>query len=85
MSRHSRAIAPHKPWRRDGIAAEARALREAAQQRYTEVDLVVAALKDHIRDLQIERERLLAQVAQLQDEADRSAAAWMWRGQKPVR
>ena len=85
MSRHSRAIAPHKPWRRDSLAAEARELREAAEQRYTEVDLVVAALKDHIRDLQIERERLLAQVAQLQDDADRRAATWMWRGQKPVR
>lgn len=85
MSRHSRAIAPHKPWRRDGLAAEARVLREAAEQRYTEVDLVVAALKDHIRDLQIERERLLAQVAQLKDEADRRAATWLWRGQKPIR
>ncbi|MGE5596616.1 MAG: hypothetical protein ACM3S1_11355 [Hyphomicrobiales bacterium] len=86
MSAAPRALAPaHRPWRRRDLAAELRELRERAQARYSEADLLVAALRDHIRDLQIERDRLLAELARLRDEARRANATWLWRGSKQNR
>ena len=76
----SRALVP-RDHRRDG-AAEAESLRAAALARVTEVDLLVAALQDHVRDLQIERDRLLSQVSQLRDEVRRERAGWLQRGMK---
>ncbi len=67
------------------MAIEARTLREEAQARYGEVDLLVAALRDHIKDLRIERDRLLTEVARLRDDARRSGSSWLSRGAKPNR
>lgn len=82
MNPHGRERSLRRPWRHDALAAETRQLRERAAQRYSEVDLVVAALRDHIRDLQAERERLLAELHRLRDEAARRRAPWLERGQK---
>lgn len=67
---------------RQVLALEARMLREEAQARYSEVDLLVAALRDHIKDLRQERDRLLSEVARLRDGARRHSAAWLLRGSK---
>ncbi|MCC7364627.1 MAG: hypothetical protein IT303_09660 [Dehalococcoidia bacterium] len=85
MSKHTRALALHRPRRNESPAEELHRLREAAERRYTEVDLHVAALKEHIRDLQVEREALLAEVGRLREEAARDDATWLWRGLKPPR
>lgn len=70
--------------RAEGALVAAR-LRADATARYAEVDLLVAALRDHIRDLQAERDALLRQVSQLRDEARRQRAHWLGRGLKPPR
>lgn len=70
---------------RSALAYEARQLREQATARYSEVDLLVAALREHIQDLRIERDRLLSEVARLRDDARRGASAWLGRGSKPNR
>ena len=70
---------------RSALALEARTLREEARARYGEVDLLVAALRDHINDLRIERDRLLTEVAHLRDDARRTGATWLSRGAKPNR
>lgn len=67
------------------VAADARRLREEAQSRYREVDLLVAALRDHVRDLQIERDRLRTELERLSAQASLGASGWMWRGMKPAR
>ncbi|MFN0095325.1 MAG: hypothetical protein ACKVVT_11205 [Dehalococcoidia bacterium] len=67
------------------VAREAAAIRDLAERRYTEVDLLVVAMRDHIADLQIERDRLLSEVARLRDESRRERAAWLTRGSKPNR
>ena len=67
------------------LASEARQLREEAQRRYGEVDLLVAALRDHVRDLQLERDRLLVELEQAASHARVSRSDWMWRGRKPAR
>lgn len=67
------------------LAGEARRLREDAQARYGEVDLLVAALRDHVRDLQIERDRLRAELESVKGQAQLESATWMWRGMKPGR
>lgn len=64
------------------IAAEAAALRAQAEARYSEVHLLVAALQDHVRDLRIERDRLLTENARLREASRRQHASWMWRGLK---
>jgi hypothetical protein len=46
------------------------------------VDLLVAALRDHVRDLQAERDVLRAQLARAAEERRLEASAWMWRGMK---
>ena len=70
---------------RSALAVEARMLRDEARARVGEVDLLVAALRDHINDLRIERDRLLTEVAHLRDDARRTSAAWLSRGTKPNR
>ncbi|MFN0094229.1 MAG: hypothetical protein ACKVVT_05550 [Dehalococcoidia bacterium] len=60
-------------------------MREFATRRYTEVDLLVVAMRDHIADLQIERDRLLSEVARLRDDSRRERASWLARGTKPNR
>lgn len=67
------------------LAGDARRLREEAQRRYGEVDLLVAALRDHVRDLQLERDRLRAELERLSTEARLNNSDWMWRGMKPAR
>ena len=66
--------------------------RQDAVAGYTEVDLLIAAMKEHIADLRSERDTLREQVAHLQasldqasDERRRLSAQWMWRGTKPLR
>ena len=64
------------------LATDARRLREDAQARFGEVDLLVAALRDHVRDLQVERDRLSAELDELRNAAHLNAANWLWRGMK---
>ncbi|MGD9934896.1 MAG: hypothetical protein AB7T37_14440 [Dehalococcoidia bacterium] len=80
MKPPGRALVPRD--HRQDAAAEAESLRATALARVTEVDLLVAALQDHVRDLQIERDRLLSQVSQLRDEVRRERAGWLQRGMK---
>ncbi len=86
MSKHQ--TAPRHgfaPSRRHEIAAEVRLVREEAERRYNETDLLVAALRDHVRDLQAERDRLRLELEAFR-EADRlKAASWLWRGTKGPR
>ena len=67
------------------LADEARQLRRDAVRGYREVDLLVAALRDHVRDLQQERDQLRAELARVHAEANLGAAEWMWRGMKAAR
>jgi hypothetical protein len=78
----SRALTPISA---DELAIEVASLRSAAEAGYSEVDLLVAALREHIQDLRQERDRLLAEVAHLRDDARRSNAGWLWRGSKENR
>ncbi|MEO6398130.1 MAG: hypothetical protein ABIP13_06645 [Tepidiformaceae bacterium] len=64
---------------------DARRLREDSVRGYREVDLLVAALRDHVRDLQQERDQLRAELAQVHAVARLGAAEWMWRGMKATR
>ena len=66
-------------------AIEAARLRAEAELRYGEVDLLVAALRDHIRDLRVERDSLLSDLARLRDDLRRERATWLNRGMKPTR
>jgi hypothetical protein len=79
------ALVPARPPWREDLAAEVRQLRANARARYSEVDLLVAALRDHVRDLQIERTRLRAEIRRLRDDARRESATWLRRGSKPNR
>jgi hypothetical protein len=67
---------------RGDIAHELRQVREQAVARVTEVDLLVAAMRDHIRDLQAERDWLRSELARVHEAHRLSGAAWMARGQK---
>jgi len=64
------------------LAAEIRLVREQAATRVTEVDLLVAALRDHIRDLQSERDYLRAELAKANEARALANASWLQRGQK---
>lgn len=72
------------------LQREAAELREIATTRYSEVDLLVAALREHIADLRQERDRLVAELersreaeVELLEEQRRLGSDWMWRGVKP--
>jgi len=85
MARRATALARvPRPWEQDA-GAELEALRAAVRARYSEADLVVAALKEHVRDLQLERKRLATELAHLRETRRREQAAWMWRGSKGVK
>lgn len=73
------------PARRDELADEIGRLRRDAAARYTELDLLVAAMREHIEDLRKERDRLLARLDRMQDELRRREARWLERGQKGPR
>jgi hypothetical protein len=67
------------------VATEVRRVRREAQARYSEVDLLVATLRDHVRDLRRERDRLLAELTRTQEAARLARTAWLARGLKPSR
>lgn len=67
------------------IAADARRLRRDVTRGYTEVDLLVAAMREHIQDLRNERDRLLAELERLRETERRQSATWLARGQRPQR
>ncbi len=81
MSEFRAVIVP----RRAGLSHELGRLREEATQRYTEVDLLVAAMREHIEDLRRERDALLAELERSRDELRRHETPWLERGQKPPR
>jgi hypothetical protein len=65
------------------LAIELREVREEALARYSEVDLLVAALREHIGDLRLERDRLLEENERLAAElkalrASEAAAGAHW-------
>lgn len=62
-----------------------RRLRQDARRSYAEVDLVIAALRDNLRDLRIERDRLEREVERLRDDLRRTNTPWLARGTKPNR
>jgi hypothetical protein len=67
------------------LAAEIREVREQAVTRVSEVDLLVAALRDHITDLQAERDWLRAELARANEARELAGATWLHRGQKANR
>jgi hypothetical protein len=70
------------PSQRYTTALEVRRLRGDAQSRYTEVDLLVAALREHVRDLRAERDALRAQLVRAAEERRLESSSWLWRGMK---
>ena len=70
---------------RADLADEIRRVREQAVSRVTEVDLLVAAMRDHIKDLQQERDWLRAELARVHSAHALSTATWLPRGQKANR
>jgi hypothetical protein len=70
---------------RDDLARELDRLRRDARERYTEVDLLVAAMREHIDDLRRERDRLIAELERTRDALRRRDTPWLERGQKPLR
>ena len=90
FERRGFAIIPGQP--DPDIAIALREVREQALERVTEVDLLVAALREHISDLRLERDRLLEENRRLAAELDatktREAAAgarWLVSRQKTQR
>ena len=70
---------------RSGLSSEIGRLRREAAERYTEVDLLVAAMREHIEDLRRERDRLIAELERTRDDLRRRESPWLVRGQKPPR
>ena len=74
---------------RERYARQVEALRADATARYTEVDLLVAAFREHIDDLRSERDFLRGELERLHTENHELRAAavpsWLWRGVKPPR
>lgn len=77
----SRAILPAPA----DLSAELDAVRREAVARVTEMDLLVAALRDHIRDLQRERDALRGELARIRRQRLLEAAGWLPRGLRPQR
>ncbi len=80
--------APHRQDLRDELAR----LRREAERRHTEMDLLVSALNEHIADLRMERDRLLADLdrtradlERAREEASLLRTEWFLRGHKGVR
>ncbi len=67
------------------LVLEVGRLRREATERYTEVDLLVAAMREHIADLRAERDRLAAALEHARDALRRHDSPWLARGQKPPR
>jgi len=72
------------------LRTELRQVRSEARARYSEVDLLVAALRDHIRDLQGERDALRAERDTIRAELERVRQqqvlrheSWPGRGLRP--
>lgn len=82
MNERSAIVATH---RRTDLSREIGRLRREATERYTEVDLLVAAMREHIADLRAERDRLLTELERSRDEIRRRNTPWLVRGQKPPR
>ena len=70
---------------RADAVVEIRRLRSDAAARYTEVDLLVSALKEHIRDLRRERDELRTELEATRAERELATAGWLWRGSKGAR
>lgn len=66
----------------DDVGAEIRRLRAEASVRVSEVDLLVAALRDHVRDLQRERDWLRGELEESRSRHALSEASWLHRGLK---
>ncbi len=80
------AVRPYAPAiDRDSLAEEVRRLREEARSRTLEVDLLVAALKDHIRDLQAERDHLRSELSRAAADRRLAESDWLRRGMKGPR
>lgn len=77
-----RTMSPAPPHGRGDVGAEIRRLRSDAQARVTEVDLLVAALQDHIKDLRAERDWLRAELARVRSAQELAGAGWLQRGFK---
>ena len=67
---------------RGDVGSEIRELRAEARARVSEVDLLVAALQDHIKDLREERDWLRAELARARETQELAAAGWLQRGLK---
>ena len=80
-----RPYAPTTGHEREALADEVRRLREDARSRTLEVDLLTAALKDHIRDLQAERDHLRAELSRANEQRRLSTSEWFHRGMKGPR
>ena len=80
MSERAAIVPSH---RRTDLSREIGRLRREATERYTEVDLLVAAMREHIADLRAERDRLLTELERSRDEIRRRNTPWLARGQKP--
>ncbi len=85
-----RTIVPGEP--RPDLAADGQRTREAAVAQHAEIDLLVAALREHVADLRLERNRLIEENQRLADELhelqQRDAAAgeqWLISRQKTQR
>jgi hypothetical protein len=67
---------------RGDVGTEIRQLRAEAQARVGEVDLLVAALQDHIKDLRAERDWLRSELARSRATQQLASAEWLRRGLK---
>ena len=78
------------PEARERVSREIEALQQDTTAPYTEVDLLVAAFREHIDDLRSESDFLRDEVARLHErlaalERMATPPAWLWRGIKPPR
>ena len=81
------------PFDREGdLSIKLRRIRRDAERRYTEMDLLVAALNEHIGDLRKERDRLIddldrsrAEAERLRIEVEALRGGWFMRGTKGPR
>ncbi len=77
-----RALGPARAPGCGDVGTEIRQLRAEAQARVGEVDLLVAALQDHIKDLRAERDWLRSELARTRSAQEVAAAGWLHRGLK---